>query len=162
MPLIFHNVGALVADLRCRFFPPVVIGIDGWTGVGKTILARSLASELNGSAYDLDSALTRDLKAYASAIRLNEFAEAVDNANGFLFVSGVCLRDVFARTEIGVAAHVYIKRMAISGWGDEDEIVGRLPEFPGSQGQVLREEMRHYHAKWQPHLAADYEFHRPD
>ena len=161
MPLIFDDVGSLAADLRRRFAPPAVIGIDGWTWAGKTTLAKSLAVELDGSAYDLDSAVTHDLKAYASAIRLDEFSEAVGKASGFLLVSGVCLRDVFARAEISAAAHVYVKRMAISGWGDEDEIVGRLPEFAGSQGEALRKEMRRYHEQWLPHLAADYEFHRP-
>ena len=39
MPLIFRHVEALANELRDRFVAGAIIGIDGWTGVGKTTLA---------------------------------------------------------------------------------------------------------------------------
>ena len=163
MSVIFSSVDALVGDLRRRLGGASIVGIDGWTGVGKTTLAQRLASELHGAAYDLDSALTHDLKVYISAIRLEEIAQAVADAPGILFVSGVCLREILKRAEIQADAHIYVKRMASWGWSDEDEMAGQgVAEIPGASGEFLRAEMRQYHGQWRPHQIADYEFHRFD
>lgn len=161
MPLVFDDPFSLAEDLRSRLLTHGLIAIDGWTGVGKTTLAKSLAVELKGSAYDVDIALTHDLKVYASAIRFNEVAEALAVSSKSLFVSGICLRAILAKLGLTATAHVYLKRMASWGWADQDELAGQSAlEIPGASGEVLREELRQYHCKWQPHLIADYEFHR--
>lgn len=163
MAVIFARLDRLAAELAARLQAPAVIGIDGWTGVGKTTIARSLADILSGSAYDVDMALDRDRKHFVSALRMHEILEALALPSGLLFVSGVCLRQVLQNAQCNAGAHIYIKRMATSGWVDEDEVDGSgAPEISGASGETLREEMRLYHGQWRPHLRADYEFHRFD
>lgn len=163
MAVVFDQLDALAAEISRRFTTSAIIGIDGWTGVGKTTLARSLADVSSASAYDVDSALDRDRKSFVSALRLNEISEALAQPSGILFVSGVCFRQILHNAECSADAHIYIKRMATWGWADEDEVAGcGVSEVPGASGDLLREEMRLYHREWQPHHRADYEFHRFD
>ena len=161
MATIFGDPEALADELRKRFTPPTIIGIDGWTGVGKTTLARLLAEELGGSFYDIDEALNRDHGRYLSALRLNEIERALEKPRAFLFVSGICLRQVLDSISAKAEAHIYVKRMATWGWADEDELTrGGLPEILGASGEQVRRELRSYHDRWTPHLTADYELHR--
>jgi hypothetical protein len=151
MPLIFTDADAGTA----------LIGVDGWTGVGKTTLAESLTRHVDGRSYDLDTALTRDLRRYHSALRMDEVSHALSDHSGLLFVSGICLRAVLADVHRPADAHIYVKRMATWGWTDEDELIGAAaPEIPGASGEIIRQEMRLYHDQWQPHTSADYEFQR--
>jgi hypothetical protein len=79
-----------------------------------------------------------------------------------LFVSGICLRRVLADAGCAAAGHIYVKRRAVWGWADEDELVrGLIPEVPGASGELVRKELRSYHDHWRPHLHADFEFQRP-
>lgn len=161
MPIIFENADALANELKIRFSGRAIIGVDGWTGVGKTTLGKSLAATLNGSFYDLDGALTHDQKQYVSALRLNEIEQALAEHRGLLFVSGICVRQVLAMVPRNADAHIYVKRMAAWGWVDEDELTGgSVPEFPGASGERMREELRLYHECWHPQAIADYEFRR--
>jgi hypothetical protein len=162
MPRIYRDVDALAGALRDRFAGAAIIGIDGWTGVGKTTLAQALVSKLGGSFYDLDAALIRDQKRYVSALRGDEIQRALHECRGVLFVSGICLRQVLEGIGSHADAHIYVKRMATWGWADEDELSGRsIPEIPGASGEKVREELRLYHEVYEPQAIADYEFQRP-
>lgn len=157
----FTELDALAHALRESFTAPAIIGIDGWTGIGKTTLGKALAARLSGGSYDLDSALTHDLRRYGTAIRLDEVALALRQPKHFMFVSGICLRQVLADSGCSAAGHIYVKRMATWGWADEDELVaGRALEVRGASGESVRQEVRAYHERWRPHLRADFEFHR--
>lgn len=160
-PAIFTELDALATQLSAHFPGGAIVGIDGWTGAGKTTLAKALAGRLNGSAYDLDSALIPDRKCYLPALRLNEIAEALGTRSGFLFVSGICLREALDRAGCAADVHIYVKRMATWGWPDEDELEGgALSELRGSTGgEAMRQEMRIYHERELPHLRADFEYH---
>lgn len=137
-----------------------IIGIDGWTGAGKSTLASALAEQLNASTYDLDTALNRDRECYVAALKIDEIASALTRHAGLLLVSGICLRQVLEMAGHGADAHIYIKRMATWGWADEDELSGTLAGISGSVGgDNTRGEMRAYHTTYQPHLNADFEFH---
>ena len=160
MPLIFRDVEALADELRDRLAARAIIGIDGWTGVGKTTLGRKLAADLGASLYDLDEALIKDQQHYFSALRLADVREAFERPRRLLFVSGICVRRVLAELGTTASAHIYMKRMASWGWADEDELSGRVPEFSGASGEQVRKELQLYHESWQPHATADYEFHR--
>lgn len=162
MPIHFTETEDLANALRGSGDNAGIIGIDGWTGVGKTTLARSLGRKLSGSFYDLDCALTRDQNAYVSALQLPELSKAFREERRPLLVAVICLLEVFQRIGSQADIHVYLKRMATWGWADEDEIASTGFEIPGSSGEAIRHELRCYHEKWQPHLNADYEFHLGD
>ena len=152
---------AFARHVRANLPRVSVVGIDGWTGVGKTTLATNLAKAAGGQCLDLDEFLERDRKRYVGAIRLDELRSSLSTSARPLFISGICIREVL--TEVGLTPdlNVYVKRMASWGWADEDELDGDvIPEVNQSGGAAgLRREMRAYHRRWQPHLVADCEFH---
>jgi hypothetical protein len=160
MPIAFKEKQELVNALYGHVERSSIVGIDGWTGAGKTTLGRSIAEDLGGSSYDLDSALTRNLKNYVSSLRMSEISKALSEAPRPLVISGICLLEALAKVEIELDVSIYVKRMASWGWADEDELSGLALEIPGASGELLRREMRIYHQDWQPHLNADYEFWR--
>ena len=158
---IFTDVDELAADIAGRFQAAGIIAIDGWTGVGKTTLGKALANATGGTAVDVDDALIGDQKRFVRALQLDPIRDALTHPTGLLFVSGICMRQVLELSEREADAHVYVKRMAMWGWADEDELaVGHRREVRGASGAITRREMRPYHVKWQPHLHADYEFQR--
>lgn len=157
--MILTDPQHLAAEIQDCYNREAVIGVDGWTGVGKTSLAKVLANATSGRTFDLDAALNKDRNCYVAALRIDEVRRALATG-GLLFVSGICLRQVLALVEVEPDAHVYVKRMAVWGWADEDDLLAKIPEFAGSSGEGLRQEMRRYHLKWKPHLRATYEFHR--
>jgi hypothetical protein len=159
--MIFSTELELACAIKTRFPEPGVIGIDGWTGVGKTTLAKRFAGIIGGSAYDLDCALTKNKKSYVEFIQLDVINDVLAKSNGILFLSGICIREILKRLDHSAIAHVYVKRMATWGWADEDEIAGTgVPEFQEAGGAALRSEMRAYHKKWEPDIKADFFFHR--
>ncbi|MEM7700749.1 MAG: shikimate kinase [Pseudomonadota bacterium] len=162
MAKAFTDPDVLANTLRPELGELGVVGIDGWTGVGKTTLGERLAKELGGTFFDLDCALTHDRKAYVSAIRISEVSEAFANQRRPLVVSGICLLEVLEKAAVKLDSSVYVKRMAAWGWADEDELRGIDFGVPGASGEPVREELRRYHQNWQPHLSADYEFQRTD
>lgn len=162
MTSLFTDPALLARAITDRFVTPAIIGVDGWTGAGKTTLARELAHNTNGSSYDLDHALTPDQGRFMTALQIDKIAEALDRTATFMFVSGICLRQAMARPGRTAAAHIYVKRMATWGWTDEEHLAAeRFPAASGASDHRLRSELRRYHKLWHPHLQADFEFHRP-
>jgi hypothetical protein len=161
VPIVFRDPDALAQAVTQRVLAPGIIGIDGWTGVGKTTLADELARRTNGSSYDLDSALRLDLGRYTTALRLDEIAKALNRPETLMFVSGICLRQVLTNFGCSAGAHIYVKRMATGVWADEDELTpDKIPEVSGASGEQVRKELRPYHQRWRPHLIADFEYQR--
>jgi putative protein kinase ArgK-like GTPase of G3E family len=159
-PAIFTDARQLANVLNINLPSTAVIGIDGWTGIGKTTLGRTLAEMLKGACFDLDSAVERQRGHYVAFMRIDEVWKALSRSSGRTFVSGICLREVLAKAHVKADAHIYIKRMASWGWGDEDELEGDAlasldAAFPNNP---VRDELRQYHKEWEPHLTADFEF----
>ncbi len=160
MPVVFSQLEDLANALSEKVGNSGIVGIDGWTGVGKTTLAMDLARELGAAFFDLDCALIHDQGEYVLALRMSEISIALAKRHRPLMLSGVCLFEVLAQLGTRPDASVYVKRMAKWGWADEDEVTGLVFEVPGAGGNAIRHEMRLYHQKWQPHLDADFEFQR--
>jgi hypothetical protein len=160
--IVFNNVAELATNVAARFDTPAVIGVDGWPDAGKSTLAEKLAFATGGSWFDLDNALVRDQGVFVSALRIDCISNWLATIDGYGFISGVCLRQVLDIAGFDAKAHIYVKRMASWGWADEDELCGNVLSsvFGSSGGDALRREMRDYHEQWQPHINADYEFHR--
>jgi hypothetical protein len=159
--MIFKSELELSSAIQSRCHNLGVIGIDGWTSVGKTTLGIRLAEITGGSVYDLDCALEKDQGNYLESIQLNVIKDVLAKSKGILFLSGICLREILKRVDHPAIAHVYVKRMATWGWADEDEVAGTgLAEIEASSGARVRCEMRSYHKKWVPHIKADFFFHR--
>jgi len=156
--MVFTSSSQLAKTLRSNHEGDAIIGVDGWTGVGKTTLATELAEAGGGRKFDLDCALIKDQNCYVPALRMEEIQSSL-SGSGLLFVSGICLLQVLELAGVEASAHVYVKRMASGGWADEDDLLGKLPEFPSSSGEPIRNELRNYHRHWKPHLTATYEFH---
>jgi|TARA_R110002096_G_scaffold87006_8_gene199885 hypothetical protein len=159
--MVFTDLKQFAAEILGRFNGDAVIGIDGWTGVGKTCLANALANATGGRTFDLDTALNKDQKCYVAALRFDEIRRAF-SSDGLLFVSGICLRQVLRLVDVEADAHVYVKRMAVWGWADEDELLATNPDFSKSNTTSISEELRRYHLQWEPHLRSTFEYHRPD
>jgi hypothetical protein len=163
MPEVFCELQSLALAIKARITPGSVVGVDGWTGVGKTHLAGQLAETLNGLQFDLDAALENDRGCYVDALRTEEIRKVASEPSSLLLLSGVCMREALQRAGVQADLHVYVKRMAGWGWADEDDVCAELPPAVGSNGgKRLREEMRTYHTTWLPQLTCDFEFHRYD
>lgn len=160
-PLVFDDVSSLAMAIVERHGAGALIGIDGWTGAGKTSLAKALASVIGGLCFDLDSVLEQQKpgveagkSGYVERLRLSDIKRAL-SGDGLRFVSGVCLRDALERAEISADTFVYVKRMAVWGWADELTLSGVV-----TGGGSLQQELRTYHDKWHPYETSDYIFER--
>lgn len=155
---IFNSVDALAEQILDALHTGV-IGVDGWTGAGKTRLARALASKTSADFFDIDCILTRGLGRYVDAVPTDKVAQRVGRSQGLLFVSGICLRQILSNARIEAAKHVYVKRLAVWGWEDEADALREVCAL-GDESLIM--EMRRYHREWRPHEASDYEFQRFD
>lgn len=136
-------------------------GIDGWTLVGKTTIAKQMAIKFGVQYLDLDDFLAKGKDMYVDALDLPRLKSAIEDASLPLYISGVCLLEVCARLEITLDAHIYLKRMGTETkiWQDEDEALGsglKAYERAGCQPSPLLNEMHNYHLKYQPHVRADH------
>lgn len=158
--MIFTNVESVANVARaCCSANPVIV-IDGWIGSGKSTLAEALAADIGALHFDLDSALLQDQGNYVPSLDLGVIRNAIIDRTEPLVVSGICALQVFEKVGVRLDFYVYVKRMAIWGWADEQELAGGIPEVPGASGEVVRNELRAYHQKWKPHVLATHEYHR--
>ena len=160
VPEPFSDHDKLAEAIHRRGCSNGIIGIDGWLGAGKTTLAKLLAEKLSAEHFDLDDALHRDQGAYFQHLDFNKIRSKLSNAPGRMVVSGVCFRQVLELVSATASVHIYVKRMALSGWPDEHEIeTEHLSGLGSLAGNTLRAEVRTYHAKYCPHETTDFEFH---
>lgn len=138
-----------------------LIAIDGWHRSGKTWLGRSAASVMKRNWLDLDRLLERKQDAFVDCLDLSGLREATQNG-GPLILSGVCMREVLARVGNPEAIHVYVKRMHLGYWTQEEEVRGHSSDIdkhfpPGA----LELEVRSYHELFKPHEKATFIYERP-
>ncbi len=155
-----------------------IIGIDGLDGIGKTPLAKLLGAKLDAKIVSLDSYLEKNQNKYTNA--LNErLINDINNSTGITIIEGVCLLAAAKRFGFELDCLVYLKRMHLGIWVDEDicefsetsdEIISKEEDkififkewnsntknlSPPNREDVklsgLRCELIHYHDKYQPH-----------
>jgi hypothetical protein len=147
------------------------IGVDGVNGAGKSTLAIRLADALGKPHVDVDAFVEKGQGGFGEFVAYWPLHAAASGAD--IIISGVCLRDVLARSGLDVDAHVYVKRMQHGQWADDhtcvfpegvDVAIARLEDLiarltPDGPPEVIIEIMR-YHDKARPHETADVVFER--
>lgn len=109
------------------------IGIDGVDGTGKSFLAEHLGAQLNIPVINRDSHIVQNMGCYVAALRSGEVAEMARRHKRFI-VEGVCLLDAIEVADITIDKSIYIKRMHLGLWSDEDDCV-----FPnGVEAAIVR------------------------
>jgi broad-specificity NMP kinase len=138
-----------------------VIAVDGFPGSGKSTLGAQVAAALDAQVVDFDDFLIRDQGEFISALKLTDLATAMDADQGLVVASGVCMLLVLLRLQIKPDLLVYVKRMAIWGWADQDEVEGDEAEgatiITGSNldHHPLDLEVHRYHRQFRPQDVAD-------
>ena len=146
---------------------PALIGIEGFTGSGKSYLADTLAVDLNAVAVHVDAYVAGEDESLPYWNRINhlQLAAAVEASRSqarLTIIEGICLREILQRARLSVALFVYLKRVAENGlWHDgfhlEDfETEGEITE---NQKEPHRSDFS-YHARKRPHERADVIFER--
>lgn len=97
------------------------IGIDGMHGVGKSTISGQLGTVLNLTYVEIDVFLERNKGGFVDFIDYDALKVAIPK-NDFI-VEGVCLRQVTERLGLDVDLVVYVKRMHLGLWADEDDCV---------------------------------------
>ena len=144
----------------CERFPhSAILGIDGWTGAGKTTLAQQIGTlRVPIWPLDIDAFLSpRDGK-YKEALQLQSLRAAIKSATVPIVASGVCLLEVFQLIGLQLDSHIYLKRLNAGVWADEGEALGNdleTHQAAGLKRDVLRNEIRDYHLNFRPHEVAD-------
>ena len=141
-----------------------LVAVDGFQGSGKSTLAQAIGRALKLSVFNVDAYLDRNKGSFFDYLDLMRLEADVTTAGPCVVEGLCCLKVVHA---IGRSADrlVYVKRMAIWGWADEDELVPYLanglapleqPVEPLAKSlQSLWDEAAHYHTHFQPHLVAN-------
>jgi hypothetical protein len=153
--------GVLKAITALRTDSLRIVAIDGLPGSGKSTLGEQVAAALGAQQVDFVDFLVKDQGEFVGALRTDELAVALTSPPGLVIASGVCMLQVLDRLDFKADVLVYVKRMAIWGWADEDEVVGdQLEELARLNGMSpddlpLHLEVREYHREFVPHERAD-------
>ena len=98
-----------------------LIAVDGAHGSGKSTLAKALARELKAEVIETDLFLRRHQGGYMRHLDCEAISKAVNPAAPCI-LEGICMRQVVAAARLDPQVYIYVKRMAIWGWADEDEL----------------------------------------
>jgi len=138
-----------------------IISIDGIDGVGKSTLAAQLADSLNRQHIDLDAFLNKNKRTYTEEIRIDDFKKSIHSTLSPIILSGVCMQAVLNRANLVSDCLIYLKRISLSGWVDDDFINGNeLEEMTKSLSKPttsypFQTELLKYHQDYRPHINAD-------
>jgi hypothetical protein len=146
---------------------PLIIGIDGAVGSGKTILSYCMGCKLKFPVINLDQFLNMNSGGYLSQIRYNDLEEYIKSkskAGKTIIVEGACLLKIFDKIQIKHDFLVYVKRMSCNNgrWCEELELSGhgKIIENPQNDLEKLSNEIILYHNEFNPSINAHYCFER--
>ncbi|MFZ5877073.1 MAG: hypothetical protein ACOYXU_11775 [Nitrospirota bacterium] len=146
---------------------PCVVGVEGFTGSGKSHLANALAKDAAASVVHTDQYVTGEdaSLSYPDRLDYSRIRSAANRATAdspVTIIEGICLREVLRRSNISARVFVYVKRLAGNGlWHDGFH----LEDFESGSTMAanLKEPHRSdfiYHSGDRPHEHADIVFHR--
>lgn len=167
-PAVVRDVAGLIQVLTGALHALRLVAIDGVPGAGKSTLRRNLAGPLSASELELDNFLIRNQKEFVAAVRTDDLASALASSRALVIVSGACVLKVLASLQLKPDVLIYVKRMAVWGWADEEAVSGsQIEELAGIQNTssdalALHLEVRRYHREFRPHDVADIVFERLD
>lgn len=145
---------------------PRLMAIDGAPGSGKSTLSVQLVQALDAHKVELDDFLIPDQGEFFGALRMHDLAAALTSPPGRIVVSDACIRKVLWHLHLKPDVLVYVKRIAIWRWADQDEIEGdqikQISAVNGPNAEIpkLHFEVREYHQEFQPQIIADIVFER--
>ncbi len=141
--------------------PETVVGIEGFCGSGKSMLANKLGKRGRMSVVHMDDYATKfdEPPPYPECVDIVRLRSALVTRDPLRasVVEGICLRDVLALVGIAPRLLVYVKRIAGSGlWHDKFH----LEDFEAGQPDAGDIEEPHlsdfrYHQRSRPHERAD-------
>ncbi len=143
--------------------PRGLIAIDGFQASGKSTLARSVGAALGLEVICLDDFLVRNQGSFYEHLDLAKLSNAIMNQPNCV-LEGVCCLKVVEALSLRQTVLVYVKRMVMWGWADEDEL-GRHESSSSSAEATtdplavalrnLWDEVAQYHAHFRPHEIAN-------
>jgi hypothetical protein len=141
-----------------------LIAVDGFQGSGKSTLAKTLGHALGLKVIHADDYLIRNRGAFFKYLVTDRIATDVA-ATGPCIIEGLCCLKILQAIGQDANCLVYVKRMAIWGWADEDELESYATKgLKVLHGQVdplaqslhdLWDEVAGYHMQFQPHIATN-------
>ena len=165
--MIVYEVPALAEQIRKNYGAFQIIGIDGFTGAGKTRLADRLSMLLDADVVSTDDhvKIRGGNRGYVDRLNLEGIKDSVEKSirsGRRVILEGICLREVIARLAIPTDSivHVYVKQISKHSddnfWGDGDW----LEQF--KRGDHVAPEPHlsafRYHEKVCPHKLANFEY----
>lgn len=140
-----------------------IIGVEGFTGSGKSFLGKNLAERLNYEFLDLDSFIViKDSGLpYRSILDYESLANAMKKEK--IVVSGICLLEVLERIGMKPFIRIYVKEISDAGIWHEG--VNLEEYFDKPEVLELREvhlSDAKYHMKYLPHTNSDFIFERAE
>lgn len=143
---------------------PRLIAIDGFQAAGKTTLAKQLANHLCLTVVSADDYLNRNQGSFFRHLDLKKLSAVLCQQERCIF-DGVCCLQVLQAIGVRANVLVYVKRMAIWGWADQEEletfVEGSSP-FGSQEPDPLQitlhnlwSEVAKYHHQYRPHLVAN-------
>jgi hypothetical protein len=136
--MMIRSLGDLVHQIRDLTRP--LVGVDGYHGVGKSTLARTISTLLEIRCVHLDAFVNANEGSFVQSLRFRELSDVLCERP--LIVEGVCLLDVLERLHVKPDLLIYVE--------------GVEPDPRTRRGSgLLAREVREYHKKRRPFDSAD-------
>lgn len=139
---------------------PLIIGVEGASGSGKTSLAKLVATE-PAQIISTDAYYETGVKGqkYLDGIKLETLSEDLRqsiSAYERVVVEGICLRDTLAKVGVSPNLFIYCKRISSAGiWNDDPQFHSPIPEVARFAQALIDSWSHQYHVESEPHLVAD-------
>lgn len=152
---------------RRRTDAPQIVGVDGFTGSGKSTLSTALVGSLGARLLSCDEYVDRSVKeeSYCAMLRradlIYDFRQALES-HSTVILDAVCLREVVRYLEVNPHSFVYVKRVSQAGvWNDGLDLDDFKEATEGSfRGKWIEREVFRYHLDHHPLERADILFER--